>query len=125
MFRYNVLSRELSEVPQLAARCELRDALYLPDRDELACRMADNTGEYIISTLAGEQQAVVTTPNSGGLRALLYVPELNAILFTEQYTTWFVGERRSRVWLHDLGNGQNSVLSDNQSLGISSVYRAD
>jgi len=125
VFRYNVLSGDLLEEQNLAARCELRDALFLPDRDQLVCAGAGNSGEYIISTLVGEQQSIVSTPGSGVLRALLYVRQLNAILFSEQYTTWLAGERRTRIWLHDLSNGQNSVVSDNQSLGVASVYRVD
>lgn len=125
VFYYNVLSAELREMPGLAARCELRDALYLADRDLLVCARANQSGEYIMATLNGERHAMVTAPVSVGLRALAYVQPLNALVFSESYTTWLTGERRSRVWLHDLNSGRNVVISDQQSLGIAAVYRAN
>ncbi|MCH9694072.1 MAG: hypothetical protein K0U72_06145 [Gammaproteobacteria bacterium] len=124
VFRYNVMSGNLQELPKLAARCELRDALFLFDVGQLACASAQDNSEYILSTLAGELLSVVDAPKSIGLRALLYVPQLDAIIFSENYTTWLSGERRSRVWMHELSSGRNSVLSENQSLGTSIVYRA-
>lgn len=121
---FNVRSGRDIALAELSRMCTLDGAVWVESRQMLLCRQTAETGagRYIFASLSGDDQAGIDLPDEDGLVAIAEVPGQDALILTSLARGPLGGNIRYRVWLHDLRNGSNHRLADDQYLGSSVAW---
>lgn len=125
---YDVVKRELLARDALSEICRLAGAVWIGDRQQLACPARDQSGtgtQYLLVNLNGELRGHLTLPDDKQFVALAYAGDQHALILTERWTSVVGGAERFGVWAYDLIDGKSHRLVSNQYLGDSAVYVPD
>ena len=116
---FNVRTGRDIALTQLGQLCTLEGAVWLQSQRMLLCRRTAPAGEqaYVLTSLSGDEQVEIDLPAEDGLTAVAYLPGQDALILTSIARGPLGGNIRYRVWFHDLRDGSNHRLSDDQYLG--------
>ena len=122
---YNVVTKELLRRAELSNTCQLTAAVWISNRDQLACLARDTAGmgvDYLLVDLEGTIRGRLDLPQGKRFVALVYLPDQHVLIFTERWRSLLGGVERFAVWAYDMGTGQSHRLVKDQYLGASAVY---
>lgn len=125
IYSYNVITKELLRRAELSNTCQLSTAVWISNRDQLACLSREAAGidtDYRLVDLKGNIRGRLDLPQGKQFLALAYLPDQHALIFTERWRGLLGGAERFAVWVYDMGTGQSHRLVRNQYLGASAVY---
>ncbi len=123
VYSFNVLTKELAFREALTQRCRLDGAVWITDRQQLACP-SRSSGAYLLSDIDGNARGELDLPQDKEFVALAYAEDQRALFLTERWRSLF-GSERFAVWAYDLVTGQSYRLVRDQYLGGSAVYTKD
>ncbi len=109
----------------LTAACELVGAVWIESIGQVACRKRDSSmeeSEYLLVDPDGQVNGRLILPEGGRFTALTYIPEQDALVLKENWTSVIGDHEKSAVWIHNVKTGQNTRLSKQQNLGPSVVF---
>jgi hypothetical protein len=121
---YDKETGESTPLPALGERCDLDYTLWLPERQQLLCRtkLADGAWSYPLVGLDGALHGQLSLPASKSFRPLAWLPDQDALVFSEQWRGLLSDRDRSAVWIYRLDVGEAFRLVKDQHLGKWVVY---
>ncbi len=126
--RYDPATGSTERLEGLSSACELRDAVWLADREQLLCR-ARQTDRSVpvlsIARLDGQRAGVLPLPEGRAFRPVAYLPDQRILILNERHRAWISRHEEHRVWAYAMDSGRLQRIADDQYLGESAVYRAD
>lgn len=122
---YDIVSRRAIELDALSQRCRLGASLWDPQRERLLCRrrLDDGRFDYVMVSLDGAVAEALPLPGSRLLQPVAFLPDQDALVFTERWKSGFSDRHKYAVWIYRLDDGEFYRLVENQHLGRSVVYR--
>jgi hypothetical protein len=127
IYSYDVGTRELVLREELSAVCRLVGAVWIDDREQIACPTKDRGGDvddYLLVDLDGAVRGRLALPEGKQFLALAYSAEQHALFLTERWHSLWGAERFS-VWSYDFISGRSYRIVRNQYLGTSAVFVQD
>jgi len=129
IYLYRAASGELAKLEELGAFCRLEGAVWIDELNGLMCRQRADESEgaghdYVIADASGRLISRPLLPEGGPFLALAYIPDQGVVVFRESRESLLGGQREYALWAHDVGSGENHLLSKGQNLGTSVVYTA-
>jgi hypothetical protein len=125
---YDVNTRERLQREALSSVCRLAGAVWIDDREVLACPAKGQERdypEYLLADIDGNIRGRLSLPEDKHFVALDYATDQNALFLTERWVSSLGGVERFAVWAYDLIDGQSYRIVRDQYLGDSAVYIAD
>lgn len=125
IYSYNVVTKELLRRSELSNTCQLAAAVWVGNRDQLAClahETAGNDAGYLLVDLDGNIRGRLDLPQGRHFVALAYLPDQHLLIFTERWQALLGGAERFAVWAYDMSTGQSHRLVKDQYLGASAIY---
>jgi hypothetical protein len=122
---YDVTTRELLQRGALSKACRLAGAVWITDREQLACPARGQSEEfsnYLLVDLEGNVRGRLDLPRDKQFVALAYAEDQQALFLTEPWTSLVGGAERFAVWAYDFIDGRSYRIVRNQYLGNSAVY---
>ena len=121
---FDLESRRAVELTALSKLCRLDASLWSSEREQLLCRIDQGNGphEYAFSNLDGEVRATLHLPASRSLQPVAFLPDQDAVVFTERWRSAFSDRQKHAVWIYRFDSGALYRLIDNQHLGPTVVY---
>jgi len=123
--KYDFADRSLTTLAALSRVCGLKHAIWITDRRRLLCRLRPATGEppgYALVGLDGEIDTRLSLPDGGPFSAVAYLPDNDAAVFTERWTSLISNREKTAVWIYDFSLGKAWRLLEDQHLGDSAVF---
>lgn len=127
IYSYDTGTRELLLREGLTWACQLAGAVWITDREQLACPAQDQDGDhrkYLLVDLDGAMRGRLDLPEGKQLLALAYSDDQHALFLAERWQTLWGAERFS-VWSYDFISGRSYRIVRNQYLGTSAVFVQD
>lgn len=127
IYSYDVGTRELLVREKMSAICNLVGAVWIDDREQLACPRKDRGGDvgaYLLVNLDGVVRGSLALPEEKQFLALAYSTEQHALFLTERWHSLWGAERFS-VWSYDFISGRSYRIVRNQYLGASAAFVQD
>lgn len=121
---FDLESQRAVELTALNELCRLDASLWSREREQLLCRIRrdDGSHEYVFSNLDGAVQATLNLPASRSLQPVAFLPDQDAVVFTERWRSALSDRQKHAVWIYRLDRGDLYRLIDNQHLGPTVVY---
>ena len=121
---FDLESKRSVELTALSELCRLDASLWSSERQQLLCRTGrdDGSHEYVFSNLDGTVQATLQLPASRSLQPVVFLPDQDAVVFTERWRSALSDRQKHAVWIYRFDSGALYRLSDNQHLGPTVVY---
>jgi len=123
--RYDFGDRSRTDLDALSAVCSLPHAVWIRGRQRLLCRLRDASAgppAYALVGLDGEVDTRLSLPDGGPFKAVAYLPDYDAAVFTESWKGFFGDRRKTAVWIYDFSRGVAWRLLEDQYLGDSAVF---
>lgn len=120
VYLFDTDSRTSTELAALAGACTLDGASWIESRSELLCR-AD--GSWVFTKLDGTVSESLQLPSDRSFRALAYMPDHDAVVFSERWQAWMSGRQKWAVWVYDIGSASSHRVMEHQYLGDSVIYK--
>lgn len=125
IYSYDVSTRKLRQRNALTATCRLNGAVWIDDREQLACPARASVGDgpvYLLVDVEGNVRGELALPEGKHFLALAYAPDQGTLFFAEQWRGFIIGGERFAVWAYRLVDGKSYRLVSDQYLGASAVY---
>ena len=121
---FDLESKRSVELPALGSQCRLDASLWSQQREQLLCRVRRDDGSqtYVFATLEGVVQSTLALPAARSLQPVAFLPDQDAVVFTERWRSAISGRERHAVWIYRFDSGALYRLIDNQHLGRTVVY---
>lgn len=122
---YNVITGELQTLDRLSRVCQLDQAVWIDDREQLVCKERSNqsnAASYIFTDIEGETGGKLALPKGKHFDALTYISGQNALVLKETWKSALGGQEKSAAWVYNIQSGKSLRLSESQNLGPSVVY---
>lgn len=121
---YDNGSKRSIELTRLSELCSLDGSLWMPEREHLLCRRTRDDGvyEYQFVGLDGTVHESLPLPGSQAFRPVAWLPDQDALVLTERWSSWLSGKQKSAIWIYRFDDGDLYRLIDDQYLGSSVVY---
>ena len=126
IYYFNAQSREDRELTGLSSTCNLNGAVWISSLNKIACKVepvSTNEQPYVLASLDAVSVDPIGLPQNRDLSALTYIADQDVLVLVERRRGLFGGRDKWTVWAHDFASGTNHILSENQYLGSSAVYR--
>jgi hypothetical protein len=127
IYSYDVGTRELLLRNELSTACRLVGAVWITDREQLACpakEQGDGRSEYLLVGLDGAAGGRLALPEGKQFHALAWSDDLDTLFLAERWHSLWGAERFS-VWSYDFTSGRAFRIVRNQYLGNSAVFAQD
>ena len=124
--RYDPTADVTEHLDALSRTCTLRDAVWISDRNQLACQAHPEDEAVpiiVLSDLHGRQSGVLDLPESRQFRPVASLPDLRVLILNETRRPWFSSNDQHPVWAYSMDTGRLQRLAENQHLGEAVVYR--
>ena len=124
--RFDPATGETQVLEALSSACELRDAVWLADREQLACRepgVEDSAPAIVLASLDGRVTGELALPAGRRFRPVVYLADQGALVLNETRRRLLSRHDEYPVWTYGLDSGRLQRLAGNQHLGESAVYR--
>ena len=115
---------ESTVLDALSQYCDLDYTLWLPEREQLLCRAPqdDGTYRYLLVGVDGVVHEQLFLPVSKSFRPLAWMPDQNALVLSEQWSSRLSDRPKSAVWIYRFENDGAFRLVDDQYLGNWVIY---
>jgi hypothetical protein len=122
---YDIETRELANLETLSGICRLAGAVWIDNRDQLACLSREHSesgSDYLLVDLAGIVRGQLALPEKKDFVALAFAADQQTLVLAEHWTSFIGGADRYAVWAYNFIDGQSYRIVRNQYLGDSAVY---
>jgi hypothetical protein len=122
---YDIETRELANLETLSGVCRLAGAVWIDNRDQLACLSREHSesgSDYLLVDLAGIVRGQLALPEKKDFVALAFAADQQTLVLAEHWTSFIGGADRYAVWAYNFIDGQSYRIVRNQYLGDSAVY---
>lgn len=123
--QYDFADRSRTALAALSRVCGLKHAVWIDGRRRLLCRLRTAAGEppgYALVGLDGAIDTRLSLPEGGPFSAVAYLPDYDAAVFTERWTSLIGDREKTAVWIYYFSQGEAWRLLDDQYLGDSAVF---
>ena len=122
---YDKTTGESTRLDVLGEHCDLDYTIWLPRHEKLLCRsqVDDDTFTYPLVSLDGSVSEQLNLPGSQSFRPLVWLPDQDAVVLSEQWYRALSDRERSAVWVYRFEDGSAFRLVGDQYVGNWVVYQ--